>query len=166
MAKKAGSESQKTRLEQELSALLPEINEDGLVFLLRQANVIIHNQRTAKLNEEIQELDRKRGLESPAASGVRRDSFTIMIDRSESGKSYHLTVNGRKHFFDIADTRKLVALCYRPETKTAALRFLYEFFTNERDDILMEHGVKEPENQFFEVLFREVRASFSQDGIL
>ena len=161
MAKKAEPETQKARLERELASLLPEIGEEGLVFLLKQANTIIHNQRTARLNDEIEELDRRRGSKPPAREKGREDSFEIEIERSSSGKNYHFTVNGKKHFFDIPETQNIVALCYRPETKSAALRFLWEFFTNERDDILLEHGIESSGSPFFEALFREVRANFS-----
>lgn len=162
MAKKLKSknESQKKRLEGELSGLIPEIETEGLLFLIKQANTIIHNQRTARLNAETKELNRTRkGGETPdLAAG---ENFEVEIDRSENGKTYYFIVNGRKHFFDIPETQKVVALCYKPETKSAALRYLYEFFLNERDEILQEHDISSVKSPFFNVLFREVRANFS-----
>ncbi len=157
---KSKTDSQKTRLEKELSGLLPEITEEGLLFLIKQANTIIHNQRSARLNEEMDELNRKKGRASDLSVGAP-GGFDIRIDRAGSGKTYYLMVNGRKHFFDIPETKKLVALCYRPETKSAALRYLHEFFLNERDDILLEHEINSEKSPFFEALFKEVRANFS-----
>ncbi len=143
--------------------MLPEIGEEGLVFLIKQANTIIHNQRAAKLNREIDELNKKKsGSETKAVSGDSASKgFDVEITQSKSGKNYHLTVNGKRHFFDIPDTQKIVALCYRPKTKSAALKFLYEFFENEREDILIEHGIKTFKSPFFEELFREVRVKFT-----
>ena len=152
--------SQKKRLENELINLVPEIMEEGLLFLIKQANTIIHNQRSVQLNEEINELNRKKG-KSSIVSAAAQDQVDIEICRSKNGKTYYLIVNGRKHFFDVSETQRLVALCYKPETKSAALKFLYEFFINERDEILLEHKIKSEKSPFFEELFQEVRANFS-----
>ena len=168
MAKNSQSakNSQKTRLVKELTALIPEIGEEGLVFLIKQANTIIHNQRTVQLNKEIEELNKNKekvngnGAAPPSGS----DNFTVQIDRSKNGKTYYFIVNGRKHFFDIPETQKIVALCYRPETKSAALKYLYEFFLNERDEILSEHKIQSAKSPFFEKLFHEVRANFSLEN--
>lgn len=162
MAKKTKTEndSQKKRLEKELTALLPEIGEEGLVFLLKQANTIIHNQRTSRLNREINELNQKK---NPTNAGSAGD-FSIEIDRSESGKNYHFVINGKKHFLDIEETQSIVALCYRPQTKSAALKYLYEFFSAERDDILLEHGIKSVKSPFFDALFKEIRSVFTLDN--
>jgi YHS domain-containing protein len=159
MAKESKSKtsSQKKRLEKELVGRLPEIMEEGLVFLIKQADTIIHNQRAARLNGEINELNRKKG----PVVGAEAAGFDVEISRAENGKTYYFVVNGRKHFFDIPETQKVVALCYRPETKSAALKFLFEFFLNERDEILLEHEIKSEKSLFFEELFREVRANFS-----
>ena len=157
---KSKTENQKARLEKELTDLVPEIMEEGLLFLIKQANTIIHNQRAVKLNKEINELNsRKPSVVLDPALG--QELFNIEINRSKDGKTYHFIVNGRKHFFDVQETQKVVALCYKPETKSAALRFLYEFFINERDEILLEHEIKSAKSPFFEILFREVRANFS-----
>ncbi|MBI9106236.1 MAG: hypothetical protein JEZ04_05775 [Spirochaetales bacterium] len=162
MAKTAKSkiDSQKKRLEKELIDIIPEIMEEGLVFLLKQANTIVHNQRAALINKETNELNSKKGKASKVSASVQ-DDFDIEISRSENGKTYYFVVNGRKHFFDVPETQKVVALCYKPETKSAALKYLYEFFINERDEILLEHEVKSAKSPFFENLFREVRANFS-----
>lgn len=158
------SESQKQRLEKDLIALVPEIKEEGLVFLLKQANTIIHNQRTAKINREMNELNKKKGdVGSREGSEEVQSGFDIEISRSDNGKTYYFIVDGRKHFFDIPETQKVVALCFKPETKSAAIKFLYEFFLNERDEILSEHGIKSAKSTFFENLFNEVRANFSLD---
>ncbi len=163
--KKSADKELKSRLQQELIGLVPEIEEEGLVFLLKQANTIIHNQRASSLNKDINEINRKKsGKPGPAASavpGTGSGGFEIEIDRSDNGKTYYFTVNGRKHFMDIEETRKIAQLCYRPETKSKALEFLYQYFLNERDEVLLEHKIKSKTSPFFEELFRAVRANFS-----
>ncbi len=161
--KKPKTDSQKLRLEEELTKLLPEIEEEGLVFLLRQANTIIHNQRADKLNQEMEVLNKKKKTggktSSPPAEG-----FEIEINRSDDGKTYYFIINGMKHFLDIPETQNIIALCYRPPAKSDALRYLYEFFRAERDEILMDHKISSAKSPFFEVLFNTVRATFRYNG--
>ena len=145
------------KLRKELIELVPQIEEEGLVFLLQQANTIIHNQRVVELNRDLQEISSS----SPKKNTGESVGFEIEIDRSSNGKTYYFTVNGRKHFMDVAETRKIVELCYRPPTKSKALRFLYQYFLNERDEILSEHKIKSDNSPFFEALFKSVRENFS-----
>ena len=160
MAKSAGpaenSSTQKARLEKELKAMIPQIQEEGLLFLIQQANTIIHNQRIVALEKETAEL---RQGKSPAVQ--QKAGFDLEISRSADGKTYYLIVNGRKHFLDIQETRKIVDLCYRPPTRSAALKFLYQYFLNERDEILLEHKIQSGDSAFFPALFRTVREVFT-----
>jgi len=161
--KKEKPDSQKQRLEAELMSLLPEIEEEGLVFLLRQAGIIIHNQRTDKLNQEMEILNKKK-KPGAAAGPAKSEDFEIEISRSDDGKTYYFIVNGMKHFFDIPETQNIVALCYRPPAKSDALRYLHEFFRAERDEILMDHKITSAKSPFFEELFKAVRATFQYNG--
>ena len=155
---KKGKESQKARLTKELTSLLSEVDEEGLLFLIRQANVIIHNRRAESINREIDELNERKG---GAGGKVGEAGFTVTIETPDNGKTYHFIVNGRKHFLDTAETRKIVELCYRPPTKSAALKYLYQFFQAERDEILSEHKITSEKSPFFQELFSEIRARFS-----
>ena len=161
--KKEKADSQKQRLENELVKLLPEIEEEGLVFLLRQANTLIHNQRTDQLNREMEALNKKK-KPGAAAGSTASQGFEIEISRSDDGKTYYFIVNGMKHFFDIPETQKIIALCYRPPAKSDALRYLHEFFRAERDEILMDHKITSAKSPFFEELFKTVRATFRYNG--
>jgi len=163
MAKSASpSDSQKARLEKELAALIPEIREEGLLFLIQQASTIIHNQRIEVINRESEVLRKKKGgAKASPTEEAPEVGFSVEITRSADGKTYYFTVNGRKHFFDAEETRRVVDLCYRPPAKSVALKYLYQFFQSERDEILAEHKIRSEASPFFQVLFTEVRAVFS-----
>lgn len=159
MAKK-NSKSQKERLQDELINLIPDIDEEGLVFLIGQTHTLIHNQRSEKLNKEIDELNsKKEGNGEPKTNSG--NTFSIEIEKAKNGKTFYFIVDGVKHFLDTQETQNIVALCYRPPTKSAALKYLHEFFKNERDEILMDHGINSPKSPFFEELFHTVRATFT-----
>ncbi len=153
------------KLRNELIELVPQIDEEGLVFLLQQANTIIHNQRVVELNRDLEKISSKKNAVNSSSSSKKNTGenigFEIEIDRSKNGKTYYFTVNGRKHFMDVAETKKIVELCYRPPTKSKALKFLYQYFLNERDEVLSEHKIKSEKSPFFEALFNSVRENFS-----
>ena len=154
-ALKKSKESQKERLTKELISLLSDIDEEGLLFLIRQANVLIQNRRAEAINREIDELNAGKGASNDKAG------FSVAIETPDNGKTYHFIINGRKHFLDTAETKRIVELCYRPPTKSAALKYLYQFFHAERDEILYEHKITSEKSPFFQELFSEVRARFT-----
>lgn len=167
MAAKKDSKNQNmaNKLRKDLIELIPQIEEEGLIFLLQQANTIIHNQRVVELNRDLQEINSKKesgeGSSSVKKQSGNNEGFTIEINRSSNGKTYYFIVNGRKHFMDVPETKKIVELCYRPPSKSKALKFLYQYFLNERDDVLLEHKIKSESSPFFDALFTTVRENFS-----
>ena len=52
---------QRVRLKGMLCEAIEQIDEEGLLFLLRQANVLIHNQKVDEVNRELAELSEKPG---------------------------------------------------------------------------------------------------------
>ncbi len=150
--------TQKERLTKELKSLLPDIDEDGLIFLIQQANVLVHNRRVEKINREVEALKKTQDKKAPPKDS---EYFTIEIQKADNGKTFYIIINGRKHFFDTDEIRKIVELCYRPPTKTSALKYLYQFFHHERDEILYDHKIKNEKSPFFDTLFKEIRSTFS-----
>ncbi|MBN2048817.1 MAG: hypothetical protein JW760_00110 [Spirochaetales bacterium] len=157
---KKSKETQKERLTKELNGLLQEMDEEDLLFLIKQAHVLNHNRQAEAINREIDELNARKTVPGVKAGGGG-SGFTVSIETPDNGKTYHFIVNGRKHFLDTAETKRIVELCYRPPTKSAALKYLYQFFHAERDEILYEHKITSEKSPFFQELFSEVRARFS-----
>jgi len=159
-ASKKTKETQKERLTKELAGLVQEMNEEDLLFLIKQAHVLNHNRRAEVINREIDELNARKGTPGEKTGG---SGFTVSIETPDNGKTYHFIINGRKHFLDTAETKKIVELCYRPPMKSAALNCLYQFFHAERDEILYEHRITSEKSPFFQELFSEVRSRFSPE---
>lgn len=162
----ANASSAREKLAAELVGMIPEIDAEGLLFLVRQANVLLHNKRVDELNAEMEMLNagrreaRKRAG-TTARVGENVKEVTVEVQQSSDAKTYYLIVDGQKHFFTSEEMGAVVKLCFKPERKSDALRLLHQYLDNERREVLMEHGISAGNHPFFEALFYEVRAKFS-----
>ena len=162
--KAAKPSTAREKLEKELVSLLPEIDAEGLLFLVRQANVLLHNKRVEELNAEIEkeQKDKKpKRAGTTARVGENVTEITVEIQQSPDGKTYYMLVDGQRHFFTAEEMASIVKLSFKPERKSDALRFLYQFLDAERKEVLLDHGISTGKHPFFEALFYEVRAKFS-----
>ncbi len=161
MAKKK-TENQRTRLEKELTEAIKQIDEEGLIFLLQQAQILIHNAQVDKLNREIVELEQKKlkSGKAKAAPGKAPAAGAVTIDESDNGKAFFLTLGGTRKVMNLEEMRRLVRICYAAETKTDALKQLYTVFARERGDVLADAKISGPGSPIIEGLFHAIRSTY------
>ncbi len=157
---RAGSGSpQRTRLRVMLSEAAGQINEEGLLFLLRQANTLIHNQKVDEVNRELAELPSTPGRSSAGRAG-RRPQPLVTVDDPGDRSAIFLTLGGTRKVLNLAELKQLVRICYAAETKTDALRQLYTVLARERSDILKDAGIGNAANPLVEGLFHALREKY------
>jgi hypothetical protein len=144
--------SQRAKLEKELREALSEIDEEGLLFLLRQAQVLIYNARVDRINEAAREVGSAKE-KSPSAAAVD-------IEETEGGTTFFLTLGRIRKVLTREELRRIVRICYAAETKSDALRQLHTVLKQERRDILADAGISSPSSPLLEQLFRAVRAKY------
>jgi hypothetical protein len=164
--KPAKSAPVRERLENELIGMIPELDAEGLLFLVRQAGVLIQNRRVDELNAEMEKLNKDKMAAHKRAGTTARvgqnvEEITVEMQRSPDSKTFYMIVNGQKHFLTPGEMSSVVKLCFKPERKSDAIRFLFKYLNDERKEILMDHGVSSDKHPFFEALFHETRAKFS-----
>jgi len=159
---KKKTENQRTRLEKELTQAIKQIDEEGLIFLLQQTQVLIHNARVDKLNREIVELEQKKSKGGKAEPALRKTpaASAVTIDEAENGKAFFLTLGGTRKIMDLEEMRRLVRICYSAETKTDALKQLYTVFARERGDVLADAKISGPASPIIEGLFLAIRSTY------
>ncbi|MBN1647750.1 MAG: hypothetical protein JW874_06945 [Spirochaetales bacterium] len=158
-------QSPRDRLAAELVKMIPELDTEGLLYLVKQAGVLLHNQRIDQINAEIDEMNKTKREKHKMAGTTARvgqnvQEITVEIQQSPDRKTYYLIVDEVKHFLTDSEMAKVVRLCVKPDTKSDALRFLFQYLDTERKEILMDHGISTRKHPFFEALFYEVRAKF------
>jgi len=154
MAKKK-VDQRRVKLERELREAITEIDEEGLLFLLQQAGVLIHNARVERINKVASEIRSSRKGRSPE---VRVGG--VEIEESDGGKVFFLTIGQSRKVLNLDELKRLVRICYAAETKSAALRQLYAVLFRERRDILSDAHIGGPQSPLIEGLFQALRAKF------
>lgn len=156
---------QRIRLKAMLAEAIEQVDEEGLLFLLRQANVLIHNQKVDEVNREITELSQKPGRaasgggEAGTADG-RRAAAAVAVDDSGGRSAIFITLGNVRKVLSPEELKRLVRICYSAETKTDALQQLYTVMVRERSDILKDAGIRSPANPLVEGLFYALRRKY------
>ncbi len=152
--------AQKLRLRKELSEAISQIDEEGLLFLLRQANVIIHNARVEALDREEKEMEAK-GRKASTPHAARSVSSThAAVEESPDGKVVFLELGKQRKVMSLDEIKQLVRICYGADSKSDALRQMFAVFARERKDILVDAGIGSPAHPLMDALFRVVRDTY------
>ncbi len=163
--------AQKQRLQDELTRLLSDVDEEGLIFLIKQAQVIIHNLQVDRINREIEELDQtqqptKRRAANRAAAGreatrrAGRGSEDVHIEEAANGKSFYLVFPDTRKIMGLEEMRLLVRACYEPKRKSEALHRMYRWMQKERRDILSDGKIESSGSRLLEALFHRIREKY------
>ncbi len=151
------TDSRRTRVEKELRDAVREIDEQGLLFLLRQAQVLIHNARVEHINAQTERS-------APAGKAGRAKSARaqkpVSIEDAKDGKTIFLNLGKARKVLTPEEMKRIVRICYAAETKSEALRQLFTVLARERKDILADAMIGNPDNPLLEELFRVVRTTY------
>jgi hypothetical protein len=151
----------RAKLEKELREAIQEVDEEGLLFLLRQAQTLIYNARVERINQEERKL---KGAKAPAGGGEaprRETRASVSIEESDGGKTIFLTIGKARKVLTPEEMRQIVRICYSAETKSEALRQLFTVLARERKDILADAVIGNPDNPLLEALFTVVRQTYT-----
>jgi hypothetical protein len=160
---KKKTDTQRARLEKELAEAIKQVDEEGLIFLIQQTQVLIHNAQVDKINREIIELEQKKlasGKGKPSPRKTPAAAAAVTIEESDNGKAFFLTLGGTRKVMNLEEMRRLVRICYTAETKSDALKQLYTVFSRERGDVLADAKISGPGSPIIEGLFQAIRSTY------
>ena len=157
MAKRKKELSQKERLKERLKEVIEEIDEEGLLFLLEQSQVLIHNAQIEQLNKERAQLTvgKSKGGEKTKPTGGG-----AAVEDAGDGKTFFLVLNGTRKIMNVDEMRQLVKICYKADSKRAAVGQMYKIMSRERADILGDAGIPGPSAPALGELFDVLRGKF------
>jgi hypothetical protein len=141
--KKTGGKSElRDELEKELRSLIPRLDEEGLQFLIEQAQVHLYNMQVDELNKTLARA-------KPAGAAKEktpRQSEEIRIEGSGSGSSFYLFYHGQSAMFSRDEIITLVKLVNGPGSTLEIAERLFNWFDRERADVF----ALIPMNDFFD----------------
>jgi hypothetical protein len=118
----------------ELIALLPELDDEGIVFLLEQAKVHHYNMEVEKLNAISDRAAASGGAKATKAAS----QSALRIERSADGSTYHLVAGGDWKMFTAEEMAALVRITRSGEGAEEVARRLRAWLARERKDVFLD----------------------------
>jgi len=128
-------DTRRGRLQKLLFESIARMDEEGLVFLLRQAHILSSNASAELINREIEAYERERG---PAPEIEEPPAGSAAIEMSPDGKSYFLVIGGARKVLTRAELGIIVRVCLGAADRDAGVRNLFRALGRERGDILVD----------------------------
>jgi len=167
MAKK--KTSQKDFLAGELQSLIPELDEEGLAFLVEQGRIHLYNMQVTELNKAAQEandasrrmqvITGRAGNNSSGKTAKAGDAFRI--EGTKSGSSYYLFYNNSNIMFSRSEMIELVQISKGPGTVQETCERIYNWFVRERKDIFALVPFSDIYDEKLKIIVRLIKKNFS-----
>jgi hypothetical protein len=139
----------------ELEALLPELDDEGLSFLLEQAKVHRYNMEVERLNAISDRLAAEGTPEVPAATRA-----ALRIERSKDGSTYHIVAGSSWKMFTAEEIAALVRIARSSDTESERARRTRSWFARERKDVVVDLGLDGPSIGLALEIVRLLRKTF------
>jgi phage I-like protein len=146
-AKPKAKKSEREAMANELKTLIPKLDEEGLAFLIEQAQVHLYNMQVIALNETMNKSqERKNAAAAKSAKsgtkGAGADSGGFSeIKVSDSGSSYYIVYKTEWIMFSKDEMISLVKIAAAPGTDLEIKERLFNWFSRERSDLLRSAGI-------------------------
>ena len=133
---KGGKISEREKLAKELKSLIPKLDEEGLAFLVKQAQVHLYNMQVDALNKTmIRDEERvKKTASGKAAKPAAEDFRDVKI--SETGSSYYIVYHNEWISFSNEEITAIVRIALGEGTELEIKERLFNWLSRERNDLL------------------------------
>ena len=148
--------TEKEDLLKNLRALIKDIDEEGLLFLIKQANVLIYNKRVDELNKKTQSASDARGVKKNVSGN---NGPLVAIESGRMGKTFILVIENERKMLGEKELISLVKIAHSAESQTAACERLFRWLELNRDDIILDTGLK-PKGEKIKALYAEIISRF------
>jgi hypothetical protein len=154
-SRKAGK-SDKKALAAELASLMPQLDSEGLAFLIEQARVHIYNMRVAELEDAAVEAER--ASNRVHATGVAEE---FQIHAAGNGSSYDLVWHDKWKMFTDEEMLAMVRITSSKDAVADVAGRLYRWLLAERRDVIADipfSGLADPKLRKLVALLRKTFA--------
>lgn len=122
------------KLSSELIELIPQLDEEGLSFLIEQAKVHLYNLEIGRQEMEI-ETNQKNNQNKPKQGNTQENAQAhFRIERSGDGNNYHLITGGKWKLFNEEEMLAMVKIAQGPDSSEEIASRLHLWLMKERPD--------------------------------
>ena len=152
----------------ELRSLIKEIDEEGLQFLIEQANVLIYNAKVEELNARREEAAHKKrdtgknGKSRSAKENKDTDETgsQVYFEAGKHSGGFLMDIDGNRFVMDQEEVMSLVSIAQKAPSRIEAQRRLYRWIEGHRDDILLDVDLP-PAGKRMQALYERLRSDFT-----
>lgn len=151
------------KLRKELVSLLDEVDDEGLIFLIRQAQTIVRNLQVDRLNQEITELNQRRAkalAASPRAGRAAPAADPVTIDEGAGRTTFIVGVGSTRKVFSLDEMRALARVAQAAEDDADGSRRLYSWLSRNRRDVLVDMGAGSAKHPALTLMHRAIRKRY------
>ena len=148
--------SPREKLEQDLIRMIRDVDEEGLVFLTKQAHVILHNMQVDQINQDIEDLEKTR----PTPKSAKAPSDSVDVIESDGGSSYVLVIQSARKILSVDELRSLVRICHDSADAVTAAARVYTWLSRERRDILLDAGIQRKTHPALRSLYELIKRRY------
>ena len=154
--------SKREVLIENLMKMVRDIDEEGLVFLTKQANVLLYNMRVEEINKSLNDVEEgKAGKRKGAQTG----RYAVDIEEKNNGEHFFIIMNNSRVFFIREEMRSIVKICHASKDERDASQRLYRWFSQNRKDLLIDGGIESSKNPTLENLYKKLVSTYRvKDG--
>ena len=163
MAKKK-KDPERDSLEKELEGIIPQLDTEGLVFIIEQARVHLYNMRVDELNEAAVAANQAAARSAGKKGSAKTAPDNLRIDGTESGSSYYLHFRNDEIMFSRDEMIRLVRIAGGKGTDLEIRERLYNWFDRERRDIFALVPIKDKFDERLKALAALLKKNFKIQG--
>jgi hypothetical protein len=149
--------SKREELAENLKKMIKDIDDEGLVFLTKQANVLLYNMRVEEINKKVNEIEEKNVAPK---KGVQISKYTVDLEEKNNAEHFYIILNNERVFFIREEMRELVKICHASNDERDASRRLYNWFLRNRKDLLIDGGIENSKNPYLANLFKNLISTY------
>ncbi len=149
----------KEELQEELGKIIKDIPEEGLIFLIEQANKLVYNKRVEELNAI--KINKKRGSFSKTTKNQPVHRCTVTVERGYFNSGFILILGNVRVTLTEDEMEKFVRICHNADNANDASNRLYNRLKQERDDILLTAGINSKNDKCLTAMYEYLKTAFS-----
>jgi hypothetical protein len=130
-----------------LRGLITQIDTKGLLFLIKQANILIYNQNVETLNRKLSGIEAQKKRKPHEDTKPCDEAEEVVIEEKSGGENFIISVQGIRLFFTREEMRCIVRICHSSKDELDAARRLYAWFSRERSDVLGDCSITKNTNR-------------------
>jgi hypothetical protein len=143
-------------LQEELNNIVKDLDEEGLLFMIEQANVLRYNMQVDKINsvKMKQQAEQKKNKKTDSGKQL------IEIIPDENKANFIIQIDTCRKFISRQDFRNMVQVSQSESEMSQAAKNLFNWLMKERKDFLIDNNIQSKNDPRLKGLVQEIISKY------